>query len=524
MAGLTAEADTLPDNDSFLPRYLTVQLLTILANTVQKSASLENLNISPRGKEFIDAQKKLELFTPLTYKIFWRENPFELLENYTESLDALDKYSHSALTIALANEDFILANALIEKGANVFLEDKLVLEIALTSIIQRDDAVIDKIMAGTPKDDANWIREYLDYLHGFVIGKPTGKPAKYRDVFNPPIRHFGQVLDTMVYFNGTPSHYGFVGPSLELLNAHLQTYTKELQDANAIELFKMIASTFDFTQKTCKFQGNLPTNNAAETLTTQILTNLDKNNKDIIFLPGGWAGSSVAIAFINNILIFTNLGIGGDPAQGTKIFAITNKTAITPKTMNTFLRGLGNATSPIEVLALIGEIVDAKPLFTLNQSLTPIDNCIFVNPRAIIQGMLLVLDANQKHGSATAENLPPLADKINELYKAYVNSLYKHSTADLAKFMRNQELLQNKRIECCSLALEYINQHYDNHEALKRCIELKNALEYVGLKDYYNANILPEAKAAIKKVMIREQEITAIKVIELEYAMLGKQQ
>jgi len=526
MAGLTAETDNFPDNDSFLPRYLTVQLLEILANTIPTKAQASEAELDPQAKAFVDAQKKPEQFTHLTYSIFWRENPVELLENYKQPLDELDRSNHSALTIALANEDFILANALIEQGANIYLEDKLVLEIALTSILQRDASIKDMIIAGTPKDGVQWIQEYLDFLYGFAIGKPSGRPAKFRDVLNPPIRHFGQVLDTMVYFNGTPSHYGFVSPSLDLLSTHLHIYLNEIKakDAEVATLFKAVSEAFAFSQKTCKFHGNLPTANAAEILSSQIVANLSRNNNDIILLTGGWAGNSVALAFINSTLIYTNLGIGGDPAQGTKIYNINNKEAIKSIVINSFLRGLGDASSPINILGLIGDMVEAKPIFTLTQALTPIDNCIFVNPRAIIQGILLVYAAYQKNHKLEVTTLTELAPKIATYYQDYVNSLYKNSTDDLSKFMRNQELIKNKRIECCSLALEYINQHYDNHESLKRCIDLKNALEFVGLQDYYNANVLPNAKAAIQKVVIREQELTAIKVIELEYALLGKQQ
>lgn len=91
-----------------------------------------------------------------------------------------------------------------------------------------------------------------------------------------------------------------------------------------------------------------------------------------------------------------------------------------------------------------------------------------------------------------------------------------HFTNELTRFMRNNELLQNKRIECCSLAIDYINQHYDDPAALERCIELKNALEFVGLKNFYINNISPDAKAAILNIMIQEQEATAIQVIEQE--------
>jgi hypothetical protein len=128
------------------------------------------------------------------------------------------------------------------------------------------------------------------------------------------------------------------------------------------------------------------------------------------------------------------------------------------------------------------------------------------------------------NGSATAENLAPLASKIEAAYQDYLNSLYKNSTDELIKVMRNREMLHDKRIECCDLAIEFINQHYKDQDSVKRCLELKNVLEFVGLKDYYLAKVTPEAKAAIQKVTISEQEITAVRVIEQEYTMLGKKQ
>jgi len=522
--GLTVIVDSIPDGDSFLPRYLTAQLISILAKTLVSPTAGAKGNYSSQALNFINESKKLDLFTPLTKSIFWRDKAEEMLETYTAPLDQLDKYNRSALTIALASEDFVLADKLLHKGATVYLEDKVVLEIALTSIIQRDPNTIAKIMAVvTEPNDQAWVQNYLDYLNAYISGNTSGRSRKVRDVINPTVRHFGQILDTLVYFNGTPSHYGFLSPSLEVLTVHLQKYLKDLQNPEEKALFTAIAKAYENTDQACKFHGNLPSKpNAADAITAQILSNIKINSKDVTVVFGGWAGNSIAIAFINKILVFSNLGTGGDPEQGTKIYSITNPTAITTQAINSFIHGLGNAAAPAEILALLGDMIDPKPLFVINQALNPIDNCIFVNPRAIIQGILLVLNALQK-GSVTAETLATAATKAAATYILYVNDLYKSSTYDLSNFMRNHELLKNKRIECCSLALEYINQHYLEPDALPRCIDLKNALEFVGLREYYNNNISPAAKLKIQSQVIHEQELTAIQVIQKEAEILAKQ-
>lgn len=515
--------DLLPDNDSFLPRYLTVQLLALLATTPIKPAA--ETSYSQRSAEFVAAFKKnQELFNPLTYAIFWRENVAAALQQNPQLIDTTDKYNRSPLTLALANEDFVLANQLVEQGANVYMEDKLVLEITLLSMIQRDQKIIDTILAAPAEYDLSWVREYLEYLRSYVDGQPLITPTRFHDILNPPIRHFGQVLDTLSYFNGLPSHYGFLSPSISVLSTHLNKYAQDLADPATKDMFSSIANAFADTQNLCKFHGNVATlPGGAKALTTKIRNNLKSNSKQPAVLFGGWAGDSVAIAFVNKYLIFSNLGVGGNPAFGTTIFTISNPDAITETFVANFIQGLGAATAPTEILSAIGEFVDQEPIYILPQTLNQIDNCIFVNPRAVIQGILLVLHTYNKSGSISAANLATAAAAVSDLYTNYVNSLYKNSTADLAKFMRNHELLQNKRIECCSLAIDYINQHYQDPDALPRCIQLKNALEFVGLKDYYSNKVDQAAKTAIQKFMIHEQEVTAIKVIEQEYAIAAAQ-
>lgn len=520
MTEITAVLDILPDNDSFLPRHQTVQLLEILAE-ISGFNDLENAPaLSNNAEKFIAEFKSHELFTPLTYSIFWRENIKEALTNNKISLDTTDKYNRAPLTLAIANEDFVLANELVKKGATLLLEDKLVLEIALTSMIQKDETVIEKILAATSDANANWVADYLDYLQSYVVGIPNIKQMKYHEVINPPFRHFAQVLDTLSYFNGLPSHYGFLSPSITNLTTHLQSYSKELTNQTGQTLFNAIATAYAFSYKTCKFHGNLPTEpEAAKLLVAQISNNINIKRSNVVVIFGGWAGNSVTIAFINNTLVFSNLGTGGNPNAGTKIFSITNPAAITEYFIDSFMRGLSNASSPKFILSQLADIVDEKPIYTLAQSLNPIDNCIYVNPRALVQGLLLVLSAYTKNTTLTVENLSDVASSVSDMYKSYVDSLYKYSAASLARFMRNHDLLQNKRVECCSLAIDYINQHYKDDNALPRCIELKNALEFVGLKNYYINNVKPEAQQDIRNLIIQEQEATAIKVIEQELNM-----
>lgn len=516
-ADITAILDTLPDNDSFLPRYLTVQLLEVLAKSVGKKPDGAPI----KNPKFVDSFKAKELFIPLTYSIFWREDVTKALAENPTTVDDTDKYNRAPLTLAIANEDFPLAVELINRGATLLLEDKLVLEIALISMIQRNHEIIRTILNAPSDYDLTWVAEYLEYLNSYVSGEPKTPRLRYHEVLNPPIRHFGQVLDTLAYFNGLPSHYGFLSPSIDILSNHLERYLQELSNNQTLsETFSKIAAAYKKTQELCNYYANLPSNMAAaKTLCGQITTNIKSNSKDVVVLFGGWAGNSVAIAFVNNTLIFSNLGIGGNPDAGTKIFNIKDPNAITEDAINLFICGLGNATAPGEIIDAIGNFVDPTPIFTLKQTFNPIDNCIFVNPRAVIQGILLVLGAYQKDGKATAANLAALANSVADMYNSYVNSLYQFSAADLAKFMRNHELLQNRRIECCALAIDYINQHYKEPEAIGRCIELKNALEFVGLKDFYTSSIDPAAKAAIQTLMIHQQEATAVRVIEQENAL-----
>jgi hypothetical protein len=518
MPGVSALIDPMPDTDSFLPRYLTVQLLEILTE-VLGAKSHDPVKLSARAEQFVAGYKNKELFTPVTYSIFWHDNVDQTLEHNTESLDNTDKYNRAALTIAIANEDFALARKLIDKGATLLLEDKLVLEIALTSMIQRDPTVVERILSMKTKYDMGWILDYLKYLYSYVVDQPI-VPTIYHELLNPPIRNFGQVLDTLAFFNGFTSHYGFLSPSIEILTAHLSLYINDVVDNEARDIFGKISQAFTWSHDVSKFYGNLPTNEgAANIIAKQIATNIHGNNKTPVIVFGGFAGNAINIAFINKYLIVTNLGIGGTPAKGTKIFAITQPEAITVQAINTFLRGLGDATDPNIVLGALGEIVDPNPIYSIKQSFNPVDNCIFVNPRAMVEGLLLVLKAFATSTTLASDNLATAEKQIADLYQNYVNSLQRYSVEDLTTFMRNDELLQNKRIECCALAIDYINQHYKEPGSLENCLALKNALEYVGLKSFYESEVVPEAHEAIRNLMIQQQEAAALKVIEFEQTL-----
>lgn len=523
MSEIEVTVDMLPDNDSFLPRYLIVQLLDILAHTPEANNPEIDINPTERAQQFIETFKSPLLFTPLTFSIFWRDNIEQVLAQNPDLLNQTDQYNRAPLTIAIANEDFILADKLVKQGARVMLEDKLVLEIALTSMIQSNDNIIKIILANA--DNAKWLSEYLLYLQGYVNGSinESKVDSKYHEVLNPPLRYFGQVLDTISYFNGLPSHFGFLSPSIENLTKHLQIYSQELLDETAAALFNKIAKAYAFSADTCKYHGNLTTTPDCEMILAAQITKNINNNYNPVVVFGGWAGNSVTIAFVNKYLIFSNLGVGGNPESGTKIYAINNPDAITPDLIASFMNGLGLAASPNTILAKFSDIVAIEHIYTIAQDLNPIDNCIFVNPRAIIQGILLVLNTYNTNKNITFDTLDSQSKHISTMYTSYVNSLHEHFIKNLTSFMRDHELLKNKRIECCSLALDYINQHYNDPDALARCIELKNALEFVGLKKFYVNNISEEAKDAILDATIQQQEAKALQVIEQEYAIVAAQ-
>lgn len=57
----------MPDSDSFLARYLTVQLLAILAEVPAANKSQASAKTTKRAEDFIDSFKKNYLFTPCRY-------------------------------------------------------------------------------------------------------------------------------------------------------------------------------------------------------------------------------------------------------------------------------------------------------------------------------------------------------------------------------------------------------------------------------------------------------------------------
>lgn len=505
--------DTQPFNDSFLPRYLTVHLLKILADTLEKpTITKECVDLIKSNAKFIKNFKHKDLFTPFTYSIFWREDTNDLLSKYKATLDKPDKYNCTALTLAIANEDFALACQLLNKGATLRVEDKLVLEIALISIMQRNEHFTTKIFS-QKNNLESWVLEYLEYLHSYIKEGSTKKIFNYHEVMNLPIRTFGQALDTETFFNGMPSHFGFLGPAIDTLTTHLNSYTNSINDEVTKDIFTKVTAAFTSTKNTCKYLGNIVTaNDAAQILADKIINNINNDHNDATILFGGWAGNAVTIACVNKILIYSNLGIGGDQDATTKFFAIINPQNINAQMVNTFINGLGYAKAAEEILALLGNIVEAEPLFSIKQTAMAIDNCVFINPRAIVQGILLALAASEKNKTIELKNLTAVAANTDTLYSAYLEALHKQSAMDLAKVMRNKKLSPNMRIECCALALDYINQHYANPDTLLCCIELKNALEFVGLGGFYTNMVNLQAKQTIQTAMIHTQEQTAVQV------------
>lgn len=518
MGGFDITINLQQEGKRFLPRYLAIQLIELIANTVPTEDNAEDKQ-SKKAKSFIKKYKELSegLFTDITSKIFWREPITELAEYDILILNDPDKYMSTPLNIALANEDFALAHNLIQAGAELYLDDKVVLEITLFNMLQRNPDLLSQIISNTTEDNREWVNEYLEFLSEYLNNAPSNESIMFRDVFSPPIRIFGQVLETPTYFDGTPSYYGFLGPSLDILSKHLTYHTNDLSGTPELqEVFKSISDSYNQLFSKANYFANLPKNNG---IAEFLLKRYHENQ--VVLILGGWAGNAVTLALYKKYLIMTNLGPGGDPNAGTKIYNIEDPEAINLESLTVFTSGLVGGISPELYLSYVAEIVSPTPAHLIEQSLTPIDNCIFANPRAIIQGMLQVLLAEKYE--LPQKEISSLDQEVKQFYKNYTNSLHLYSSADLVSFMRNNLMLRHNRIECCSLALEYINTHCDPEDdsSVALCIHLRNALEFVGLGAYFNHHTSPEIKAAMQRITISEQERTAVDVIHKEQQSLA---
>lgn len=518
MAGISCTVEQLPDNDAFLSRDHTRKLLEILAAAIPVSNSLRPDDATHTDSTLLKHFKETAVFNELTGSIFWRHNVMQNLEKNIELLNTPDQYMRSALNIAISNEDFTLSTMLVNKGAILMLADKLVLEITLTSILQRDSNAFDRIISYAPSEHAAWVTKYLSYIKDHAQQSDAQLLRKLRDLFAPPIRHFGQILDTLAIFDGVPSYYGYIAPSLNAIIDNLNKFVSELPDDNETkQIFTTISDGMKECAESCKFIGNIATNeNCSTRLQTKISRNINSLEHQLVMLCGGFAGNCVNIAYVDRYLIYTNYGIGGNPNSGIQIYEIEHPENITVERINRFINGLGYAQDPNAIIADLETIINPTPIYILQGSVPPNDNCILLNSRACIQGIILLLHSIYNNKPITADGLKESEPMCQELYQQFVLTMKKNTSSELVEFIRNPELFRNNRLQCCSLAVRYINQHFEDKNSVATCIELKNALEFVGLKDYLYSNLHPEAYKNILEYTIRQQELTALQVISLE--------
>ena len=516
--------------DKFIPVHCIPELLKI-AGTMKHFN--EKSALSPQNdlaEKFMQAShKNQDLFNPLTRAIFWNIDVKQSIQENTQLINSVDNYHHTPLNLAIANEDFKTAASLIEQGAKITLEDKTLLEISFTSLIQRDKSFIANMLKQVSPENSFWIGGYLQFLNEHITGDKSDATKKFRDIFDPPIKHFGMPLHLNAHVDGILSLYGFLSPTLEMIKAHLHIYIEYAQQEQDIQdIFCKILSGFDKSIQCCRYVANIPLrDNASQKLAERFAKNYKEQNSEITYIPSGWAGNSICISLIDDKLIYTNLGIGGDPEYASKIFKIKNPNNIDANLINTLLSGLGNAYLPQYILSILSSIVEPTPIYAISQNLRPLDNCTFSSPCYHIEAVLLMLLCNKN-----ALTLPikknkelehkQLLTKKNNVFKDYIAKLHNHTINTLITSIKNTKLSRQYRQECCLIALSYINQHNMNnsYSNINLNIELKNALEYAGLGSLYNYYAAEHSKENILEEIIKSQELTAVHTLKQEKELL----
>jgi hypothetical protein len=452
--------------------YVSQELFVELIHVFAKTDLIKKIVLDQDEQKFLhDFHKHEESFNALTKAIFWDNNlTNELIDAHKDLIDAVDQYGNYPLKIAILLEKYHYALMLLNHEAKIYIEDKIILEINIVNMLQRGDYLFQSVLPHISEENFHEAQVYFSYLIVNLGGTKTIYNFYYRDVINPPIREFGQQLDTISYYHETPSYYGFYGSSLVTMSDHLIHYAK----ASNNDVMRKIAKAFVNTQNICKIKANYPFKyHYAENLLEVIQSAVNSKN-EVALIPGGWPGTAVTLAIVGNNLIFANLGVLAQKVNENDaallILPIRNIDNINIEFIEQWVTGLACGNEPAKIIASIGKIADYQAPSEVVLPVSPIDNCICVNTKATILGMIyLLVDKN--------------LEMAKMLFKEYQNSLHDFTVNKMIEQLRNPMIFMDHKYECCTLAISYINSNYrsEDEEVIKRIVNLYGALQYIGL-------------------------------------------
>lgn|GEM_PF-4248666 len=497
--------------DHLINSNLAIAIIKILAEILPDPY----LQLPTQLNEFAQNYPRHEkLFSPVTYAIYWNSPNFtQILADNQKYLEHVDGYTNTPLNLALQLERFTIADNLIEAGAKLFFEDRVMLEIAILNIYMRDFELINKIMKNLDNFFIIEFIKFLDLVESSINNKKAAYKFAYRDLINAPINRFGNAINAVIFHAGTSSLHGYISTSVIITSSLLLNFVKQNTSFN--QSFKDIAKGLTKSQKIFEFNANLPTNeNSSEKIYHLIQENSYKENQ-VVFLLGGWAGAGVSLVLVGKKLIYTHLGTAADRTQemdvAINIYTLTASefAKITPEFIKSWSQGLSHGKAPMLAWHQLSQIL-SQTCQKIYMRMVPIDNAIYANLNASIFAALFLL--NQEDIAKAKEAM--------QNFKEYCIDA---SIEEIIKQLKNPKVLRDYKIECANAAVSYINLNYFHAtpQILLRCTKLAYTLEYLGLQPLMQLTLDPTAVQQINNFIQQTQNKEAVEVIYKQYQQLG---
>ncbi|MCW8408703.1 hypothetical protein OQJ13_06905 [Legionella sp. PATHC035] len=306
----------------------------------------------------------------------------------------------SPLTQALQNQDFSLAQTLLNSGAKYDVQSMDEYDIAIKS--ERGQQAIQQKTITPPE------------------GGYQSRPDKLHRV-----KEYGLVLGiVMESTDKTSSQRAHVGPAYHMMSDAIREYSQDCKKEPAKKDFGQIADAFAFANKEAKFEYSTPEGSpkAGKALSDRV------QEGKVTSVPINCKGHAMGLSFVpvegnpdKTYLVFTNRGEGAKGKYGTQIYEVNTKD-VTPDFINNVMSGHDKGLSHGQVMAEIQKVTQGKePISTIEQKPQKYDNCTVANTRANIHGVLLCQEANRRGGF----------DQVTQDVKDEVKGRYKEFTGDM---------------------------------------------------------------------------------------------
>jgi hypothetical protein len=485
--------------------YVSELLFKELINVFAQNLPKKQYQLSEVEQNFLNFFKsKHDKFNVLTKAIFWDNNlSVELIAANAEFVNQYDKYLNYPLKLSIILEKYQYAQLLLANGAKIFIEDKIVLEINIINMLQRGESLMQSILPHISASNADEARQYIYYLMSSLKGIKSLYNFYYRDVMNPPIREFGQQLETISFYQETPSYYGLFGSSFVNISDHLVYFARHSNN----KIIKKIAKIFVATQNICNIIGNYPVKDGYASNVLENVLNAYHSKDEVALIPGGWPGTSIALAVIGSELVFANLGTLSEGTQDNHakilIFPINDIAKLDADFIEQWVTGLASGVEPAKIIASLGCFSSYDANSQLELPASPIDNCVCSNTQAAIMGIIYLLSGKEL---AAAQ----------ELFQQYQNSLHDFTVKKMIEQLRNPAIFLDHKYECCTMAIAYINSNYrsKDHDVLNRLVILHSALQYIGLDKELPSLLYSKALFAIHEYIRQTNKQLARDVVD----------